>query len=42
MIIETLVWPDWLLVQNNIGVGLVPIPQPRDAQIIELLRTWRS
>jgi len=33
---------DWLTVKNNQGYGTLPIPQPRDADIGELLRTWAA
>jgi hypothetical protein len=31
---------DWLKVKNNQGLGVLPIPQPRDLEISELLRVW--
>jgi hypothetical protein len=31
---------DWLRSQNNRGYGMLPIPQPRDTEISNLLRAW--
>lgn len=31
---------DWLKVENNNGFGALPIPQPRDAAITQLLQAW--
>ena len=31
---------DWLRSQNNRGYGMLPIPQPRDSEISNLLRAW--
>jgi hypothetical protein len=33
---------EWLTVRNNHGYGPLPIPQPRDTQISELLRSWMA
>ena len=30
----------WLNVDSNIGYGTLPIPQPRDSEITNLLETW--
>lgn len=30
----------WLNIDNNKGYGTLPIPQPRDAEISDLLRAW--
>jgi len=31
---------DWLKAENNKGFGALPIPQPRDAAITQLLQAW--
>jgi hypothetical protein len=33
---------DWLKAENNQGLDALPIPQPRDLEISELLRTWMT
>jgi hypothetical protein len=33
---------DWLHRESNRGYGLLPIPQPRDDQISDLLRAWMT
>jgi hypothetical protein len=33
---------DWLRAENNRGYGPLPIPQPRDAEISNLLKNWMA
>jgi hypothetical protein len=40
MIEDLIASADWLRVENNRAYGPLPIPQPIDDEITELLRTW--